>query len=142
MSTFLAIYSMICYWLSLVSLDIIIVSPEVKRGCLKLIEFMSITNTTVLSIPSGVFISSSVSGYHLTSDRWLDAHTVTLYCSTLGKKKKTGMWKTPVTKNQVFVHIRSIGRYDSRGTTCHWEIDKKRATGALYLPASRAIHRR
>ena len=88
MSTFLAIYSMICYWLSLVSLDIIIVSPEVKRGCLKLIEFMSITNTTVLSIPSGVFISSSVSGYHLTSDRWLDAHTVTLYCSTLGKKKK------------------------------------------------------
>ena len=33
------------------------------------------------------------------------------------------MWKTPVTKNQAFVHIRSIGRYDSRGTTCHWEID-------------------
>jgi len=52
------------------------------------------------------------------------------------------MWKTPVTNNQVFVHIRSIGRYDSRGTTCHWEIDKKRTTGDLYLPASRAIHRR
>ena len=52
------------------------------------------------------------------------------------------MWKTPVTNNQAFVHIRSIGRYDSRGTTCHWEIDKKRATGDLYLPASRAIHRR
>ena len=52
------------------------------------------------------------------------------------------MWKTPVTKNQAFVHIRSIGRYDSRGTTCHWEIDKKRTTGDLYLPASRAIHRR
>ena len=52
------------------------------------------------------------------------------------------MWKTPVTKNQAFVHIRSIGRYDSRGTTCHREIDKKRATGDLYLPASRAISRR
>jgi len=52
------------------------------------------------------------------------------------------MWKTPVTKNQAFVHIRSIGRYDSRGTTCHWEIDKKRTTGDLYLPASRAISRR
>ena len=52
------------------------------------------------------------------------------------------LWKTPVTKNQAFVHIRSIGRYDSRGTTCHWEIDKKRTTGDLYLPASRAKSRR
>ena len=28
------------------------------------------------------------------------------------------MWKTPVTNNQAFVHIRSIGRYDSSVPVC------------------------
>ena len=37
---------------------------------------------------------------------------------------------------RTFVHIQSIGRYDSIGATCHRESDKKCTAGDLSLPLS------
>ena len=42
---------------------------------------------------------------------------------------------------RTFVHIQSIGRYDSIGATCHRESDKKCTAGDLSLPLSWATYR-